>query len=324
MHSLCPLCGSARTRPLPSIAERHNIFDGDYRLYSCADCEMIYTSPAPHDFDNSRLYAEDYYSFQSTSLESLPVWRSVARVIAAIIGYIRRTKLKHVVLLERALFFLMRNVPQITPLFFPGDRILDVGCGSGDQVALWLNCGRHAMGVDKSPLAAAKGEERGLQISAGELQEAGFSEDYVDIVYANHVLEHTVDPHVMINEIVRVLKPGGILIVGVPNISSLSFQLFKSKWYHLDVPRHIVHFSPRTLTALLAAHGLRAIKTYTITPAGGLLGSLGNMVPSIGDFYRSGRPRTLFLTAYIMLTLLQLPMNLFLSGDWLYIIAVKE
>ena len=226
-------------------------------------------------------------------------------------------------LLEDALFLLLRNSPQITPLFFPGTRILDIGCGSGDQMALWLECGRLAMGLDISPFAVAKGEERGLRIFTGEVQDADYPTDHFDIVYANHVLEHAMDPNTMLDGIWRVLKPGGTLIIGVPNISSISFRIFKAKWYHLDVPRHLLHFSPKTLTSLLVSHGFMAMKTYTITPAGGFLGSLGKIVPAIGEFYRTGRPRALFLITYVLLTLLQLPLNLSLRGDWLYIIAVK-
>ena len=72
----------------------------------------------------------------------------------------------------------------------------------------------------------------------------------------------------------RLLKPGGLCVIGVPNSASFFARLFKDKWYHLDCPRHLCLWSPATMKRLLADRGLSVRKiAYDKTPWG-LLGSL--------------------------------------------------
>jgi SAM-dependent methyltransferase len=320
----CPLCASAEADLFLSIEAGDNCFEKRYRLYTCGGCGVVFTHPIPCDADIQSLYGEDYYSFSSQSLESLPFWKYVAKTLFPMVRSLHSKKSRYAMYLERILFVLARNVPQTVPLFFAGSEVLDVGCGAGDQIALWQEAGFSAQGVDTSPLAAAEGARKGLKIFAGELWEAGFADDLFDICYANHVIEHTGEPHAMLKEIWRVLKPGGVLVAGVPNLDSSLFALFKSKWFHLDVPRHLLHFSPASLAAMLAQDGFAIGQLYTITPAGGLLGSLGNMLPWFEALCGDRRFFVFYVAAYILLTLLLLPSNLGLKGDWLYAIAVKD
>jgi 2-polyprenyl-3-methyl-5-hydroxy-6-metoxy-1,4-benzoquinol methylase len=77
----------------------------------------------------------------------------------------------------------------------------------------------------------------------------------VDVVTLWHVLEHLQDPAAALDRIATWLRPGGGLVVGVPNLASLQAQIGGERWYHLDVPRHRVHFTTGGLHALLRSCG---------------------------------------------------------------------
>ncbi len=323
MERRCPVCLSAEVGLFPLLKAEENYFGG-YRLYECGGCGVVFTHPLPSEAETLGFYGGDYYSFTSLSLESLPWWRHVARALVLSLFFLRRTGSGKTVLVEKLLFGLMRNVPQMVPLFFPGRHILDLGCGAGDQMALWQEVGLDARGVDISPVAALRGSRRGLKIFSGEIWDAGFEGGSFDIVYANHVLEHTRDPHATLKEIERILRPHGVLIIGVPNTASHLLRLFGSRWFPLQVPLHLLHFSPASLHALLAQNGFAVRQVYTVTPAAGLLESLGKVFPGFESVYARCRRKAPGIAAYALLTLLLLPANLGLRGDSLYVIAVKD
>ena len=93
------------------------------------------------------------------------------------------------------------------------------------------------------------------------IAEADIAAGSLDAVTVWHVLEHLDDPGAALAEIHRWLRPRGAVLVGVPNLDSLQARLGGERWYHLDVPRHRVHFTPAGLAALLARHGFEPVRT---------------------------------------------------------------
>ena len=89
------------------------------------------------------------------------------------------------------------------------------------------------------------------------VEEATFPPGEADLVVLWHVLEHLDVPAATLDRIRGWLKPGGRLVVAVPNISSVQAQIGEDRWFHQDVPRHRVHFSPEGLGALLEAKRIR-------------------------------------------------------------------
>jgi predicted SAM-dependent methyltransferase len=92
-------------------------------------------------------------------------------------------------------------------------------------------------------------------VKAGTWDDADFPDRSFDVVTFWHVFEHLSSPHQALQKVSRVLKPDGLLVIAVPDIAGLQARLFKRNWFHLDVPRHLFHFSLDTLSALLQQHG---------------------------------------------------------------------
>ena len=90
--------------------------------------------------------------------------------------------------------------------------------------------------------------------------------DTYDAVVLWHVAEHLRTPEQTVRGIARLLRPGGVLLIAVPNFGSPEARIGRAGWFHLDVPRHLVHFTPSTLTAILAAAGFRPVKVTHLVP----------------------------------------------------------
>lgn len=136
-------------------------------------------------------------------------------------------------------------------------RVLDVGCGRGVMLRALLDLGYEAHGVEISAEAAAGADPRAKVHVAPDLTQAALPDQFFDAVILWHVLEHLPHPDRVLAELHRILKPGGRLILAVPNYGSWQARLMKSQWFHLDLPRHLYHFTPRTLKRLLQQSGFR-------------------------------------------------------------------
>lgn len=138
----------------------------------------------------------------------------------------------------------------------PG-RVLDLGCGPGHLLARLRALGWRAEGTEATEASAAIARTRyGLDVRAGELEQLGYAASSFDLLVSWHTLEHMRDPGATLDVITRLLKPGGHLLVSVPNFSSPEAQAERAAWFHLDVPRHLAHFPADVLRGLLRARGL--------------------------------------------------------------------
>jgi ubiquinone/menaquinone biosynthesis C-methylase UbiE len=135
-----------------------------------------------------------------------------------------------------------------------GSKVLDIGCGRGVMLRALLDLGHEAHGVEIAPEAASGADPRAQIRIAPELAKAGYAENSFDAVIMWHVLEHLPHPDQTLAEIRRILRPGGRLILAVPNFGSLQSQRTANDWFHLDLPRHLYHFTPETLQRLLACN----------------------------------------------------------------------
>lgn len=128
--------------------------------------------------------------------------------------------------------------------------LLDLGAGTGDFVAYMAQKGWRTQGVELSESARQRSKEKGIHLLAEweELQGQQF-----DVVTLWHVLEHLHDLDQSVQKITDFVKPGGLLLIAVPNYNSYDAKFYKKYWAAYDVPRHLWHFSRKTMAQLFSS-----------------------------------------------------------------------
>ncbi len=237
-ESPCPLCAAADDEPLfeaadptPSPGEPARRF----LVVRCRQCRMVFTNPRPDADDIHRFYPADYRPHRprkpAHARKPHPFERLLGRPSAE-----RRGAL---------------------PWAGVG-RLLDFGCGGGSFLKRMADHGWDVTGVDNSPTAVqAVTAELGLKAVVGSLPHADLRPSSFEVVTMWHSLEHVHDPLAVLREAYHLLIPGGRLVVACPNIDSWAFRRYAESWFGLDLPRHLTHFTPPTLSRMLQTAGLR-------------------------------------------------------------------
>lgn len=167
----------------------------------------------------------------------------------------------------------------------PAGRILDVGAGEGTLINALAARGREVRGLERNSGHAS--------IENREIHEIGEDGGFAGIVLW-HSLEHMGAPRQIVTEAARLLEPGGVIFIAVPNLASLQAAAFGDLWLHLDLPRHLFHPTSRALQAGLGEIGFE-ITRVSPTRAGQLvIGWLDGMVarlPGQLNLYHSLRRR---------------------------------
>jgi SAM-dependent methyltransferase len=159
-----------------------------------------------------------------------------------------------------------------------GGTMLDVGCGGGDFLAL-MQAERHWQVAGLEPNAAAvryAREARHLNVQVGQLPADTLPSQSFDVITMWHVLEHVPDPAQVLAEVRRLLRPAGVLIVGVPLSDSVEAQWFGANWAGYDVPRHLVTFTRSSLLLLAERSG------FSLEEQMGVVQSYSSLRISIG------------------------------------------
>lgn len=139
-------------------------------------------------------------------------------------------------------------------------NLLDVGCGTGDFLAICNTNGWNVIGVEPSESAknlALKKLDNTSKIHQNifELENERF-----DVITLWHVLEHVPELEAYILQLKKLLKPNGVLVVAVPNYKSFDAQYYKQFWAAYDVPRHLWHFSKKSIQILFSKNQMRVTK----------------------------------------------------------------
>ena len=232
----CPLCGSWRIMLLHDHME-WRLYTEKARVVQCVDCAFVYLSPRlQHNMDNftfTQTYRDNHY---------LPCQEGFGLIRDGIVD-------------DRYLAEFYQEQLEEVGRARKLNRILDVGCAVGLFVRAAQNAGWEASGGDVSePLVKYGRTKLGLQLHCGDLQSAGYPDNWFDAVVLWDVVEHLLDPLGELAEIRRVLRPGGRLILQTPNVDSITHELLGNQW-DMFVTDHFVYFSISTLTRALTQTG---------------------------------------------------------------------
>jgi SAM-dependent methyltransferase len=294
----CPACAA----PLDggdefSAPDRHHGVPGDFSVRVCPRCGSGRTLPEVPEGELGGLYPAGY---NAHTAPPGPPARLASRAIRRLQGWHGTRTPPLDALRER-----------------PGARVLDVGCGRGDLAVERTRRGFAVVGVEPSDGAATEAEERGVDVRRGTLRSAPLRDgEAFDAVVFQHSLEHTNEPTHDLRAARDALKPGGLVLIAMPHFGSREARRFRSRWYHLDVPRHRAHFTAAGLRAALEDAGL------TIERIGATTSSVG--FPATAQYAIFGRclfPTGLALRVATALCALILPLSKLAGRDVLWAVA---
>lgn len=132
--------------------------------------------------------------------------------------------------------------------------LMDFGAGTGDFVRYMGSHGWRTVGIEPSPAARRRAADKGIGLQPALPDAEG---RLFDVITLWHVLEHLPDPEGSIRELSGFLKPGGWLVLALPNFRSFDARHYRSDWAAYDVPRHLWHFSREAIAPLLEPFGYR-------------------------------------------------------------------
>ena len=232
------------------------------RVVVCTECGLGRLHPMLDSDEIAALYPPDYYGEPGTKFQ--PLVERLVRFIG-----------------ERHITFLSRGLA-------PRSRILDVGCGRGVILGALANRGFEVHGLEISAEAARGADPRAEIRIANRLADADYPPESFDEIIIWHVLEHLSDPRETLEAAHRILKPGGRLIVAVPNFSSLQSRWTGGAWFHLDLPRHIYHFPLKSLGMLLESTGFSVGTAYHFSLRQNPFGWIQSVLNRFGSLPRNG------------------------------------
>ena len=141
---------------------------------------------------------------------------------------------------------------EISPFSNNNGKLLDVGCQFGELLFLAKKLGYEADGLEINQGNVDYVRSQGFKVYPTILEEANIPDNYYDVIVASQVLEHVPTPKQFLEEISRILRPNGILFIGVPCFESvIPLHLKRSEWYALLPEEHIWQFGTESLTSLL-------------------------------------------------------------------------
>jgi SAM-dependent methyltransferase len=220
-------------RPCPACANSKPTGYGQkngFEILVCGTCQTIYTDrlPAAAEVENY----DDYYTETNLSVPEF-INRRVEEIIGGLAKF-RRT-----------------------------NRLLDIGFGSGNILQAAAKLGWGVYGQEVSRPAIEHAEKLGFEVFHGELFDAAYPDSHFDIVTASEIVEHLTDPEIVLKEIARILRPGGMFWATTPFARSLSFRILGVNWSILSPPEHVQLYSKKGMRQILKSAGFSRIKLKT-------------------------------------------------------------
>jgi len=206
----------------------------DFELLFNEELEMLITWPRPQDLD--RYYASEDYISHTDSDQGF---------VNSIYQKIKRHNLR-------------KKVKLINSLAQGKKSLLDVGAGTGDFLLAARNGGWAVKGAEPNPTAQKKAAAKGISLMH-DLEGIGSAK--FQIITLWHVLEHLPNLEEQLKKLASLLEDTGSLVVAVPNYKFYDAVHYKEFWAAYDVPRHLWHFSRKSIEKLFSEHSLKVLST---------------------------------------------------------------
>ena len=238
----CALCGSENRRKVFDVADINYGIPGTFQIVRCMQCGLVFQNPRIKKEFLSFVYPENYE----------PHTR---------VKDVRRDKLEDHIKHQSSRYRIVKQVQR-----YPG-TLLDVGSGMGDFLNHAQKRGWNVYGIEIDADAYKYQKKLGLKVYNRELTEVGLNDSHFDVVTLWDAFEHIANPVETLNEIHRILKTGGAVVMSLPNFNSFERRLFGPLWFALDPPRHLYHYTPKTISQVLKKAGFEVERITFATAA---------------------------------------------------------
>ena len=237
MNNKCPWCGSEKAQINLWLKDEF-LTKEDFHICECLNCGLQYTMPRPSKDKIGNYYkSEEYYSHQENKKGFIP----------RLYETVKKINLKHKYTLA-------------TKGLAKG-KLLDIGCGVGDFIHTAEQKKWDCMGVEPSDDAKAIARKRVKANIVNSIELEQIPDNTFDLITMWHVLEHVDDLKWQVEQLERLIKPNGRIVIAVPNYKSYDGQFYKEYWAAYDVPRHLNHFNKQVITKIFKTKKLELMKT---------------------------------------------------------------
>jgi len=235
----CINCSGSNFSFVYAAKDRFHKLPGKFEIVRCQECGIYYTNPQLPENAIEEYYPENYICFVPTIDEES---NSLKRFDQLVAMSKRRKQIEK------------RIVGNV-------GKILDVGCATGIFLNEMKNHGWDCYGVEPNEKAALYAREKlDVPINNGTLDDSQFPDNYFDVITLWDVLEHVREPNVTLAECYRIIKPGGLIFLSLPNSNSVERHIFNQYWLGWDVPRHYRTYDNKNITEYLRKQNYQNIK----------------------------------------------------------------
>jgi len=260
----CDLCGNTEHRLYVQSCDFINKRSGMFTAVQCKRCGLIFTNPRPEKTEMTEFYppSTPYYSCNSAAASPE---KSATGIYTLLLQYFRgyfpdksSRGICKLMLYPLYVFKKQKLDREAIPHYLKGGKLLEIGCSHGKFLFEMKGLGWSVTGIELSPHAVIVGKKTfGLDLIRNDIEDVELETNSYDVIIMRMFLEHAYSPGNVLKKVAQWLKPGGQLIVVVPDISGFEARLFGKFFYSLHLPNHLYHFSPRTIRAYLNKYGLR-------------------------------------------------------------------
>ncbi|MBN9295685.1 MAG: methyltransferase domain-containing protein [Filimonas sp.] len=232
-YATCPACGSGAIKPVLE-AEDYTVSHETFSIWECDACTLRFTQNVPALQDIGKYYQSAAYVSHSDTKKGL-----INRLYHIVRNYTLQSKRKLVETVTRK----------------SSGSLLDIGAGTGAFAATMKAGGWQITGLEPDDIARTNARnQHGLELQSPD-RLFQLPANSFDIITMWHVLEHVHSLHEYLDTFGKILKQDGHILIAVPNYTSGDAQQYGAYWAAYDVPRHLYHFSPKSMQLLLAKHG---------------------------------------------------------------------
>lgn len=261
----CDLCGSSGKLAQDGISDPDGNLIGTWSFKRCDDpsCSVYWLDPAPHPEEMWKAYATYHTHTRKTENRIAKGMLSLAHRLVRITQW----PLWAVSGLKREADYLRFMTLADEPI----GTLLDVGCGGGRFLNRMKRRGWEVEGSDFDEQATKKVTARyGIKTHVGDLAQCALTESSFDVITMSQTIEHLYTPEATLRECLRILKPGGLLVMTTPNVNSLAAAEFGAHWRGWEAPRHLHLFSVDSLQQLTQRVGfeIEESRSYTAGSSG--------------------------------------------------------